>query len=62
MKKISLLPLLFLFNIAFAQQEIETENDQEMSNFFMTYWPIIILPIFMVVIWGAYRRRKKNQK
>lgn len=63
MKKSLLTTLLFL-NIAllFAQEAApNTNSDTELTELFLNYWPVVLLPIFMIVIWGAYRRRSRKR-
>ncbi|HSJ66748.1 MAG TPA: hypothetical protein VK921_03695 [Anditalea sp.] len=63
MKKIILTTLLFLNTLLlFAQETVPTTTaDTELTDLFLNYWPVVLLPIFMIVIWGAYRRRNRNR-
>jgi hypothetical protein len=56
--------LLFLTSTRlFAQQNTPAgTQDTELTDLFLTYWPVVLLPIFMIVIWGAYRRRNRRGK
>jgi len=61
--KLSVILLLITSNYLFAQQNTPgTTQDTEMTDLFLTYWPVVLLPIFMIVIWGAYRRRNRRGK
>ena len=64
MKHILTSILLFLYSsILFAQESPRpTAEEAETTDLFLTYWPVVLLPIFMIVIWGAYRRRKRKEK
>jgi len=62
MKKSLLAILLFLHTVfLLAQQTTPTTTaDPEMTDLFLTYWPVVLLPIFMIVIWRVYRRRNRK--
>jgi hypothetical protein len=62
MKKSILAALLFLNTLLlFAQGTAPaTQSDTEMSDLFLTYWPVVLLPVFMIVIWRVYRRRSRK--
>ncbi|MBS9525234.1 hypothetical protein KIH41_10570 [Litoribacter ruber] len=57
MKKSLLFTLLAVLPlILFAQGETA---DEDLSDLFLTYWPVILLPIFMIVIFRYYRKRRR---
>jgi len=62
MKKSLLAAILFLNTfILFAQQTSPTATtDPELTDLFLTYWPVVLLPVFMIVIWRVYRGRSKK--
>ncbi|WP_185974372.1 hypothetical protein [Litoribacter populi] len=57
MKKTLLSPLLAMLPMfTFAQDQTA---DQDLTDLFLTYWPVVLLPIFMVVIFRYYRKRNR---
>jgi len=56
---LSILPLMLILSTSslFAQELHEKEN-----YFLLDYWPVLLLPIFGILWFTWWRKRKKNQK
>ncbi|KEO74213.1 hypothetical protein EL17_08750 [Anditalea andensis] len=62
MRNIKLAGFLFFCTLFVkAQQPAPSPAaDNELTDLFISYWPVVLLPIFMIVLWKFYRGRKRN--
>jgi len=58
MKKASLLLLSLLASHLLWAQDRATPEDAKLTDMFLDYWPIILLPIFMLVVYKFWSRKK----
>ena len=54
-KKLGVLITLLPLNKLMAQ---DTQDDANLTDMFLDYWPIILLPIFMLVVYKFWTRKK----